>query len=310
MSNKIIISVEDLEREAAVLDRLAEELTAEISDYRKNVDSMRNSVCGIAEPITAVLSNEIQGKKCAEEIQFGADIARQCASAFRNADINSAKDVKNMNDQIIATGGEEYSNQADSSSSQKIGDVHSYVAYDGKTYNVVSNFDPDFVLDQHGDIFENNAAGDASCNVTIIRYLRGLKNGERWEDEQAWYEYCLQRGVETDGWVSDWGKMGMKRLEETSGTSVEQKRQTIYNYLMKGIAVGAYVNPNSSSGYPGHMVAVVGIREGADPNNLQDSDFLVMDPATGKICALTGNDKNSKCNNYFLTQRGTMKIAA
>ena len=55
-------------------------------------------------------------------------------------------------------------------------------------------------------------------------------------------------------------------------------------------------------GYTRHFVAVTGIREGADLNNLQQSDFLVMDPNNASLKILDTNREDVYAKNLLKTE--------
>ncbi len=85
--------------------------------------------------------------------------------------------------------------------------------------------------------------------------------------------------------VENWGKGGRQRLTpfmiSAENCTAEQKLKTAYEELEKGYAV--WIRCVSKSGASGHDIVAVGLAVNADYNNLSTADFLIIDPADGKI---------------------------
>ena len=73
------------------------------------------------------------------------------------------------------------------------------------------------------------------------------------------------------------------KIDQSVGWTPAQVRSKAYEELTQGRPVVIRVMLK----YGGHNVAVVGLRNGADPNNLTDADFLIMDSDGGKIKPLS-----------------------
>lgn len=85
--------------------------------------------------------------------------------------------------------------------------------------------------------------------------------------------------------VDNWGKGGRQYLKPFAigekNCSAEQKLKTAYEELEKGYAV--WIRCDSKSGASGHDIVAVGFSVNADYNDLSTADFLIIDPADGKI---------------------------
>lgn len=337
MSDKISISVDDLIKQGDRLFGLADSLEAEKNSFNQNLELMRNSVIGIGEPIAVTISAPASISTCLEEIRFGAQIAKDCAEAFRNADQQNAKDIGNMNDRIIQNGGDNYREQSDSHSDQVItsGKLKVYqgsnkINYGGKDYSgykVVSGFDPKFIHDQHeytqfdkknadGTPFrkQNGKIANEGCTETAEAMAYSMKFpdepitadqlyvGHKRNDDGTYSSITKHEKSEkkVDG--------SMEAMGTANAPTVEKKRQVIYEQLNNGNPVVVRLGADRPADGPGHDVVAFGIRDGADPNNLTSNDILCIDPADGKVKTLEECNSKVPTNPYKFEDRGSLRV--
>ena len=313
MSNKIQIELSDLEKQGQVLGGLASQMETLTNEFNNNANKMYDSLHGFTK-INLTLQSLFaiaHSKSLTQELQFGSEVAQKCVEAYRAADQQTAKDI-NMNQTIIEVGGDSYHEQADSTSDQVItSQTKSVTGPDGRKYNVVNNYDPNCVIKQGKDSFKKTAKGTStSCaanSIEIIRRLNGKGYGDNFE------QYMQNNGIAfEDGAIKKGGykKAGFTELEGSKTAYGDDRRRMIYDQIMQGKAVHGNVKPKANQS---HFVAFVGIAEGADPNNLKDSDFLIMDPATGTIRNLTEGKEYSLDgfeSNYMYgkTDKRTLRV--
>jgi uncharacterized protein YukE len=154
-----------------------------------------------------------------------------------------------------------------------------YNSNDYSNYNVVAGFSEAYCMKQGNyskfisKVDGRNKGCTAVANAIVLSIARGYAVDP--EKDVKWI----------DGVGCDW--TGTKTC--SSGTVKEEDGlKIIVDQLMQGNAV--IVRASSH-----HSVAAVGIRSGADLSNLAAKDILVVDPADGKIKAL------SEVDDYKLT---------
>lgn len=158
----------------------------------------------------------------------------------------------------------------------------SSASYAGKTkgdyadYSILSGMSPDYCFNQknnnYGETF--NRLGCLACADACIGAIIGNSVSSplvSWNGEKASCKYTT-------------------RVKDSYEWTPEQIRERAYQELTQGRPVVIRVQSGTSKS-GGHSVAVVGLRNGADPNHLTDADFLIMDPADGKIKALSERKK-------------------
>lgn len=147
----------------------------------------------------------------------------------------------------------------------------SYKGNDYSGYEVLTNFDPAYCYNQHNYSKFNNASGkNVGCTATSDAIAASIHNGSAFDPNN-------------EGWSSKGATWTNTVSLKTGGCSEADWYSTIYQQITSGNPVVARVT--------GHSVTVVGIRKGADPNNLTAADFLIADPADGKVKALSESRK-------------------
>lgn len=150
---------------------------------------------------------------------------------------------------------------------------------DGKGYKVVSGFDESCIIDQHNDAFakrstDNHDVSCAAASVWILHAASGKPLEEGWEKQMMDNEAMSSIGA-----ITSWEKAGTHFVSGSTSTTAAVRRELIYKNVMEGRPVQVWASS-------GHSVVAVGIAEGADINNLTDSDILIVDPADGKVRTL------------------------
>ncbi|MDE6971838.1 MAG: hypothetical protein K2P38_01825 [Lachnospiraceae bacterium] len=159
--------------------------------------------------------------------------------------------------------------------------------YVGKTkgdyadYSILGGMKPDYCFNQGNKKYGNtfNKLGCLACADACAGSIMGNseKNPEgSWNGKSASCKYTTRIGLHTKDDSCNW--------------TPEQIRERTYQELTQGKPVVIRVQSESSEA-GGHSVTVVGLRNGADSANLTDADFLIMDPADGKMKALSERTK-------------------
>lgn len=156
--------------------------------------------------------------------------------------------------------------------------------YQGKygNYNVVNGFDPKYLLNQSKYNILNSKGknvGCMACGVAMMQYMRTGNMNLSPEDSRIWNK----RTKETQ-WTF------IKKVPDSGKRSKKDQLKILYDNLQEGTPVMIALS-SSKNKYSTHYVVVVGIREGADVNNLQKSDFLVADPNGGVIRTIDEAEK-------------------
>lgn len=139
-------------------------------------------------------------------------------------------------------------------------------AEDGKysDFHVVSNFSREYCQEQK---WKNN------CTTTAEAIAYSIKH-QRWTSQ---FDMT---------WINGAGAKWDHSIQIESGTWTEtQKMSKMYELLSGGtpVILNCVETYNNNIG---HTVTVIGIRDGADPNNLTYADFLIVDPADGAVKTL------------------------
>lgn len=153
-------------------------------------------------------------------------------------------------------------------------------------YSVLGGLKPEYCYNQQSAASSTfKAAGCFMAADACVASIagRGIKN-----PEQTW---------ENSGRV--FKAYDTTRIKDSWKWTPEQIRSKAYEELKQGKPV--VVRVQGSTKYDkdgklikdnGHSVVIVGLRNGADPNNLTDADFLIMDPDGGGIKALSERKAN------------------
>lgn len=128
---------------------------------------------------------------------------------------------------------------------------------DYSDYNVVQGFDISYVLKQKNNV---------QCTATADVMAGSIASGKK------------QTVVDSRDWCADGAKWTFtKSVKGTAHDTVAEQCKTIYNQILDGKPVVVRVK--------GHSVLAIGLKNGVDPNNVQPSDILIVDPGDGKVKA-------------------------
>lgn len=149
--------------------------------------------------------------------------------------------------------------------------------YDSKTFNVVPNFKSEYFFNQNDySRFVNNHNKNRGCTATAMCIAYSIyhdttlsPNDVKWCSAGTSWEYCTR--YEENGYV-------YKGYTYTQNEALK----CAYNCISSGKPMIIGVNGAGSD----HVITAVGIREGADFDNLSLSDILIIDPNGGDINTL------------------------
>lgn len=138
------------------------------------------------------------------------------------------------------------------------------MAGNGQTYYVIKGAD-EFRYDQHNYNCYGTGDDNTGCAMTSIAVCRSIQSGT----------VVTPDSISRNSYAY-WEPYGM------AGGShyVNNRFQVAYNEVLAGYPCIMYVE--SAKGGP-HYVVVNGVRSGADPNNLQWSDFSITEVGNGTI---------------------------
>lgn len=133
----------------------------------------------------------------------------------------------------------------------------------------------------YGGTFAN-----AGCMAVAYAAAYSMIDGKAYDPRKFWTGVMATDSL---GRFSGWKNISDNSYKE------------IYNDLENGKPTLLHFSHGSQGG--GHWVAVKGIKDGADYNNLTENDFLVIDPVTGTEVSLhdamySYNYKNPKIDGY------------
>jgi hypothetical protein len=149
--------------------------------------------------------------------------------------------------------------------------------YDGKTYNVVNNFNSKYCFNQKNyNRFINASGRNTGCTATAMCSAYSIlhdstlsPNDVKWGSAGCSWEYCNR--------YSD----GEKTYYPYNYTQ-EEALSAAYNSISNDVPVIVGVKSVGCD----HVVTIVGVRNNASSANLSLSDFLIVDPWGGDIEAL------------------------
>lgn len=137
-------------------------------------------------------------------------------------------------------------------------------AGNGQTYYVLNGAD-EFRDDQHNYNCYGIGNGNTGCAMTCIAVCRSINSGQ----------LVTPDSISRNSYAY-WQRYGMAG----GSNNVNNRFQVAYNEVSAGYPCIMYVE--SARGGP-HYVVVNGVRSGADPNNLQWSDFSITEVGNGKV---------------------------
>lgn len=154
-------------------------------------------------------------------------------------------------------------------------------------YNMVNSFDAKYLLAQRSyDIYNSKGknVGCMACGVAMMQYMKtgkylDPKNPKVWDDKnkQTLHNY-------------------IQSVPNSSKRTVDDQLKILYSKVNEGNPVMICLS-KSNNLKSTHNVVVVGIRQGADINNLKKSDFLVADPNGGVVRTI--EEAETKCGKIM-----------
>lgn len=166
-------------------------------------------------------------------------------------------------------------------------------SYGNQNFSVIKGLDQKYCYNQNNyDRFWSNTYNDnVGCTSTAEAIAYSIYHNEEVSPNEM-------------GWGSNGAKWNhSKTIEGTTNCSAEHTYKTIYENVKNGTPVMFRVKNAAKQNYGHHMTAV-GIRDGADPNNLGPADILVVDPEKGKIETLADYTKGSYNKNTIIDNDG------
>lgn len=270
-----------IENQASTMESMALSLSNIINAYNKaenNIMNINNNPYDVVNTRAMLASKSFIPKK-GPFLLFGKISIKDFLEKYR---IILSRDE---NGKIVFTRYEtieEYENAKKLKNLKKVTYKSNPKKQDSNTdYYVVPCFNQDIIRKQETTNFSNG--GKSACNATVAYMLNKLAGNELpdgWEDSVDSKGNRIFRG---DGFVNNWDALNIENVPGSEKQTVENQMKIIYEQVTNGTPVGAYCKISNIQA--NHMVVIVGVREGADPNNLQPSDFLVFDSNQGEICA-------------------------
>ncbi len=170
-----------------------------------------------------------------------------------------------------------------------------YKGNDYSNYKVASSFDQSQVLSQvdprwKEDLYMRNKDGslasvngkcpvNAGCCVTAEAMAYNMKHPNDPKTPLECNNGTGEKPNRGNSFAYFTGDYYSNKVSGSKGASASTQRNMIYQNINNN-------EPTLVRVGWGHTVTAVGIREGADPNNLTNADILVADPSGGKIKTL------------------------
>lgn len=166
-------------------------------------------------------------------------------------------------------------------------------SYGNQNYFVLQGLDQKYCYNQNDyERFWSNTYNDnVGCTATAEAIAYSIFHNEEVSPNEM-------------GWGSNGAKWNhSKIIEGTKDCSAAETYKTIYDNVKNGTPVMFRVRNAEKRNY-GHHLTAVGIRDGADPDNLGPTDILVVDPEKGKIESLADYTKGSYNKNTIIDDDG------
>ncbi len=181
---------------------------------------------------------------------------------------------------------------AENEVSNEYGKLKDY-SYGNQNYFVLQGLEQKYCYNQNDyDRFWSNTYNDnVGCTATAEAIAYSIFHNEEVSPNEM-------------GWGSNGAKWNhSKKIEGTTNCSAAETYKTIYDNVKNGTPVMFRVRNAEKRNY-GHHLTAVGIRDGADPDNLGPTDILVVDPEKGKIESLADYTKGSYNKNTIIDDDG------
>lgn len=166
-------------------------------------------------------------------------------------------------------------------------------SYGNQNYSVIKGLDQKYCYNQnnYSRFWSNTYNDNVGCTATAEAIAYSIYHNEEVDPNQM-------------GWGSNGAKWNhSKTIDGTTNCSAAETYKAIYDNVKNGTPVMFRVKNAAKQNYGHHMTAV-GIRDGADPNNLGPADILVVDPEKGKIESLADYTKGSYNKNTIIDNDG------
>lgn len=167
-------------------------------------------------------------------------------------------------------------------------------SYENQIYSVIKGLDQKYCYNQndYSRFWSDTYNDNVGCTATAEAIAYSIYHNEEVDPNQM-------------GWGSNGAKWKhSKIIEGTTNCSAHETYKTIYDNVKSGTPVMFRVKNAASKNYEGHHLTAVGVRDGADPNNLGPADILVVDPEKGKIESLADYTKSSYKKNTIIDNDG------
>lgn len=162
------------------------------------------------------------------------------------------------------------------------------------------------------------------CSLYSLRYARTLLDGRLCSGSGMWSNGAVWSAGGYAAWSGELqdclsklyselcaGRPVIVHVQNTyvSGVSKHSNRTSTYEYHLtaSGWEVVNYPHISTSSTY-GHWVCVAGVRSGADPDDLKESDFYALDPA--RVAANGRLVLTQLLDGTIWTSNSPLKVAA
>lgn len=159
------------------------------------------------------------------------------------------------------------------------GETWNEYKYGDKTYSLCSECDLDsYVYYQYDKKY--NGRMNVACSLCAQAVCMSIINKKPITPESL-----------MDSGNGYWGSGGCNWKGNKGNTYGDGYKNIVDSIVTDGRPCVIELYNGSGSGYPTHYVAAVGIRDGADYNNLTTNDILCVDSATGKVSTLAECEK-------------------
>ncbi|MCR5011623.1 MAG: septum formation initiator family protein [Lachnospiraceae bacterium] len=188
-------------------------------------------------------------------------------------------------------------NEQASDTKQYVNGAVNYKGHDYSNYKVASCYDESKVLSQtdkkwKSDLYIRNKDGslytdpdskkcpvNGGCCVTSEAMAYNMKHPDAAVTPLQCNNGTGEEPHRGNSFAYFTGEYYSNEVPGSKGVSAAEQRKMIYTNISNN-------EPTLVRTDWGHTVTAIGIREGADPNNLTNADILVMDPSGGKVKTL------------------------
>lgn len=162
---------------------------------------------------------------------------------------------------------------------------NSKISYKDMEYNSIPNVKQEYFYNQNDySKFTKSNGKNVGCTATAEAIAYSIYHNESVTPDQM-------------GWSSGGATWNHSdRIEGSNYMNASQRYSVMFENLTNGKPVLVRV--------PGHHVTAVGIREGANVDNLGPADFLIVDPYTGKLDTLADYGMNRGLGSQVLDTDG------